>query len=63
MPTGSIIAATVCSPMIEASSPETTQIPKQIFVRLCACHPHDRKRDAFIELLFYDCDREQSVSP
>ena len=32
MPTGSIIAATVCAPMKDASRPDTTDIPKQIFV-------------------------------
>ena len=34
MPTGSIIAATVCSPMKEANSPDTTEIPKQTRVVL-----------------------------
>ena len=34
MPTGSIIAATVCSPMKEARIPETTEIPKQMLAVL-----------------------------
>ena len=30
MPTGSIIAATVCSPINEAKTPDVTEIPRQI---------------------------------